>query len=71
MKPITEWYRAVPDPDMEDFNHIEDGHVPLTRPTPKTPEQVGPWSRGKWYGYHAWLTDDVPPKVVHYGPDEE
>jgi hypothetical protein len=65
--PCTQWYRHDRMNGWE-FNHLEDGHAANDKPTPRFPSQAG-WLRATWSKYHCWLTADVPPKVVHFGPD--
>lgn len=70
MNPVTVWYRKrIPGQMPADINHIEDGHNTTGRPTVKHPDQARTW-RGEWECNHAWLTDDVPPRLVYYGPDD-
>ena len=72
MKPCTLWYRWVPiSPHKEEcvFNHLADGHEQGAKPAPMH-EARKAWARAEWGKTHAWLTDDVPPKVVHYGPED-
>jgi len=65
MKPVTAWYKYLPSLQIWDFNHIEDGHSTENHPT-KFPLRFP----GQWAAYHRWLTDDVPPKLVAYSPEE-
>lgn len=67
MKPVTKWWRRMPRSDSEEFNHIEDGHS--TADIPSAPQFAGTHP-GMWSKDHMWLTDDVPPKLVAYGPDD-
>lgn len=73
MSPCTLWYRFIPGErprsDPWHFNHLEDGHPDIDRPTPKHPDHAG-WAHSRWQRVRAWLTTDVPPCVVHYSPDE-
>lgn len=70
MTPCTEWFHLEGYPPAFEYNHLEFGHATTLRPKPKTPEHARPWGHGIWRRYHAWLNDDVPPMVVHYGPDD-
>jgi hypothetical protein len=66
MTPITVWYRWLRNDGGDyywDFNHVEDGHITTDLPTPKCPEHKRIW-QGKWKFEHAWLTDELPGKVV-------
>jgi hypothetical protein len=67
--PCTLWHRHDPVNGWA-FNHLGDGHETGRRPTPRHPAQVALWARGEWSKTHCWLTDDLPPKVVMYGPDD-
>ena len=64
---VTQWFRHDHINGWQ-FNHLEDGHVCTTHPTPKFDSQNG-WRRATWARYHVYLTDDIPPKVVHFGRD--
>lgn len=61
MKPCTLWYRRV-GTDVS-YNHLEGGHnqQPLLPHLP-----VSGWLPPIF----AWLTDEIPPRVVHYSPEE-
>lgn len=67
MKPITRWHRKN-EKGVFEFNHIEDGHVPTHAklPTPKCEIHKKSWSNGVWQFSHAWLTDELPPKVIYH-----
>lgn len=68
MTQTTLWYRATLDTWV--FNHLSQGHEQGRHPAPKHPNHRPAWSRGEWSRKHAWLTDTVPPKVVHFGPED-
>ena len=60
MKLCTLWYRLGKDDDGNDvfeFNHLEDGHCPNPKPTPKHPDHKS-WARSTWKKEHAVLTTD-------------
>ena len=69
MTPVTAWYRLNPHNRQWLFNHIEDGHSVKDKPEPKSQEQAG-WKRAQWTKYACWLTAAVPPRLVHYGPED-
>ncbi len=69
MQPCTLWFKRDVREDVWEYNHLEDGHAQTRVPSPKTPGQAG-WKGGLWQRSHAWLTDDLPARVVHYGPDD-
>jgi len=70
MKPVTKWFHQ-PTPEFEmAFNHLEDGHSQECGPKAHTPEQAKQWKGGRWERVHAWLTDSMPARVVHYTPEE-
>lgn len=74
MTPCTLWFRYIQEDrlrlDPWAFNHLEDGHATTTHPAPKVAAAQGGWARARWERTWAWLTADVPPRVVHYGPGE-
>ena len=68
MKPITIWQRENKREDgtkVFEHNHIEDGHVIIDQklPTPICEIHKTLWKAGNWIFIHAYLTDDMPPKV--------
>lgn len=65
--PCTVWYKRDFVKGWE-YNHLQYGFARAAKPTPSFPSQAG-WLRGEWIGYDAWLTHDVPPKVVYYPND--
>lgn len=75
LKPITIWERYVKKNEKItgreywDFehNHIEDGHVDLDKPKPKSPLQMG-WKNSKWRKTFAYL-DSANHVVDKYGID--
>jgi hypothetical protein len=64
MNPCTLWYRHSPVGGWE-FNHLDDEHQTTEKPPPKHANHDS-WLRSRWQRKHAWLTDEVPPKVVYY-----
>lgn len=64
VKECTKWYRHDRVNGWQ-FNHLEDGHA-----TTDKPSGIQSWQRATWSRYHCWLTDDTPPKVVNYGPED-
>lgn len=69
MKPVTLWFRENP-VDGCSFNHIEDGHPAVTKPTPKCEAHKTLWKGGRWSKVHVWLTDTLPQRVVFYSPED-
>ncbi len=61
---VTLWYRTNEKGEWM-MNHLEDGHCPNELPTPKVPAQKSVWGKGTWTKEHAWLSGDLPPKVLH------
>jgi len=65
LHPVTLWSRKNEKGQWE-FNHLEDGHVPegTTKPTPKHENHKSAWRKGEWMSSAAYLTADIPPRVV-------
>lgn len=65
LAPVTLWSRKTEKEEWE-FNHLEDGHVAdgVLRPTPKHDNHKSAWRKGDWLARRAFLSKDVPPRVV-------
>lgn len=70
MREVTMWYRFDTQTQQFEPNHLGDGHEATDRPAARHASHVKGWSGGKWQKVHCWLTDDVPPRIVYYSPDE-
>lgn len=66
MTPVTLWSRVLKKDGEEypDFNHIEDGHCSNDSPTPVHEIHKRVWG-GKWAKEFAYLSDAIPPVVIH------
>lgn len=62
MKPCTLWYRKTK--NSYEFNHLDNGHQTSAKPPIKHPSQTSLWNSGEWKYEHAWLTDEICPKVI-------
>jgi len=69
MQPCTLWFRFDPFKGWR-YSHLEDGHADNPRPEPKVPAQRTAWKGAQWSAKRAWLTDELPARVVHYGPED-
>lgn len=70
MKPCTLWYRPTHRGKANEFNHLADGHETGDTPAPKCPAHVAAWAGAGWVAVHAWLSDELPAKVVHTPAEE-
>jgi hypothetical protein len=58
MKPITVWKKFNVKEQRWEFNHIEDGHVPVAQDKPTgRPEQTKIWKTATWIFEHKHLDD--------------
>jgi hypothetical protein len=61
---VTLWLRTNETGEWT-MNHLEDGRCPNDLSTPMPSSQRSVWAKGTWMKEHAWLSGDLPPKVLH------
>ncbi len=64
-KQITIWESWDQKTDRWNHNHIEDGWVEGSKPTPKSKEQKKPWSGQAWKKEFGWLINSIVEGTGH------